>query len=240
MLDFSRANPLKQEIEIKGAVFDCVRRVARDRPRLPSASPSITNNHDFMWKAMEGVSKYETQMVYWLSEIRLLADPELDSKGSIMDGSSFDAFWRTLIYNRGPRFDYSSPNRQADDSLAISFGYWYLWKKFQMARRWKDGPPAWAFHDMLLRKLSEPFTEAEDRVQYARNFFVSHLGRIGWVPFRTRAGDQVCVMQGMRIPLILRPRGDRWEVIGACYVHGLMDGELWDLDGLRWVFMCFV
>jgi hypothetical protein len=189
---------------------------------------------------MEEVSKYETEMVHWLSEIRLLADPALDSKGSIMDGSSFDAFWRTLIYNRGPRFDYSSPNQRADDSLAISFGYWYLWKKFQMARPWKYDLLAWALHDRLLKKLAEPFEEAEDRVQYARDFFVSRLGRIGWVPFRTQVGDQVCALQGMRIPLILRARGGRWEVIGACYVHGLMDGELWDLGGLRWVFMNFV
>ncbi len=36
--------------------------------------------------ALEGVSKYETEMVYWLSEIRLLADRSLDTKGSIMDG----------------------------------------------------------------------------------------------------------------------------------------------------------
>jgi hypothetical protein len=37
-----------------------------------------------------------------------------------------------------------------------------------------------------------------------------------------------------------RPQGNRWEFIGACYVHGLMDGEVWDLDGLEWDFMSFV
>lgn len=189
---------------------------------------------------METVSQYETEMVYWLSEIRLLADPSLDPKQSIIDSSSFDTFWRTLVYNRGPRFDESFPNRPADESLAVSFGYWYLWKKLQMARRWKDDLFTWVLHSEILKKLAEPFEEAENRVQYARNFFVSQHRRIGWVPFRTRVGDQVCVLQGMRIPLILRSRGDRWEVIGPCYVHGLMDGELWDLSGLRWAFMNFV
>jgi hypothetical protein len=179
-------------------------------------------------------------MVYWLSEIRLLADPGLDSKASIMDGSSFDTFWRTLVYNRGPRFDHSSPNQRAADSLGISFGYWYLRKKHQMVGCQKESLLAWLFHQRLLKKLSGPFEEAEGRVRYARSFFVSRLGRIGWVPFRTQAGDHVCVMHGMRIPLILRAHGNQWEVIGACYVHGLMDGELWDLDGLRWKFMSFV
>lgn len=217
-----------------------MRIVARDRPCLSSSSPNTTNGHNNIQTSIEEVSRFETEMVYWLSEIRLLADPSLDSKGSIMDGSSFDAFWRTLVYNRGPHFDYSAPNRRADESLAVSFGYWYLCKRSAMARRWKDNPLIWASHGRILKKLAEPFEEAEDRVQYARSFFVSRDGRIGWVPFRTWAGDQVCVLQGMRIPLILRSRGDRWEVIGACYVHGLMDGELWDLSDLQWAFMSFI
>ncbi|KAF2108805.1 heterokaryon incompatibility protein-domain-containing protein [Lophiotrema nucula] len=227
------------EIEIEGAIFDCVRVVARNRPSLPLPSPSLKNCND-TWTAFEAVSKYETEMVYWLSDIRLLADPSLDCKGSIMDGPSFDAFWRTLLYNRGPRFDYSSPNQQVEGNLAVTFGYWYLWKKFQMQRRWQDGSLIWAVHDKMLAKLAEPFEEAEGRVRHARNFFVSQRGRIGWVPFRTSVGDQVCVLQGMRIPLILRPQGNRWEVIGACYVHELMDGQLWDLDCLQWKFMKFV
>jgi hypothetical protein len=193
-----------------------------------------------MWNALDGVSRYETEMVYWLSELRMLADPSLSATGSIMDGPSFDAFWRTLVYNRGPRFNYNSPNKRADDALAIAFGYWYLWKKLQMSRRWQDNLATWAIHDRLLKTLAQPFEEAEGRVRYARNFFVSRLGRIGWVPFRSRVGDRVCVFQGMRIPMILRPAKDRWEIIGACYIHGLMDGELWDLSDLCWTFMRFV
>jgi hypothetical protein len=157
-----------------------------------------------------------------------------------MDGQSFDIFWRTLVYNRGPRFDYNSPNQRADDALGVAFGYWYLWKKFAMARRWQDNFTTWAIHNRLLKTLAEPFEEAEGRVQHARSFFVSRLGRIGWVPFRTRTGDRVCVFKGMRIPMVLRPVNDRWEIIGACYVHTLMDGELWDLADLRWEFMRFV
>jgi hypothetical protein len=193
-----------------------------------------------MWTKLEAVAKYETEMVCWLCEIRLLADPSLDRRGSIMDGLSFEAFWRTLVYNRGPRFDYNSPNRQADDNLAVGFGYWYLWKKFAMTRGWQNDPLAWLSATRVLEKLASPFEEAEGRVRGSRSFFVSRLGRIGWVPFRTRAGDQICVFQGMRIPLVVRPHGYRWEIIGACYVHGLMDGEIWNLSGLQWDFMSFV
>jgi hypothetical protein len=193
-----------------------------------------------MCTVLEGVSRYEIEMVYWLSEIRMLADPTLSATGSIVDGPSFDAFWRTLVYNRGPRFDYDSPNQRADNALAIAFGYWYLEKKLQMSRRWEDDPITWAIHDRLLKTLAEPFEEAEGKFRHARRFFVSRLGRIGWAPFRTRVGDRVCVFQGMRIPIILRPAEDLWEIIGACYVHELMDGELWDLNDLCWTFMRFM
>jgi hypothetical protein len=193
-----------------------------------------------MCTALEGMCRYETEMVNWLSEIRMLADPTLNATGSIMDGPSFDAFWRTLLYNRGPRFDYNSPNQQADGALATAFGYWYLRKKLQMSRRWQDDLMSWAIYDRLLQTLAGPFEEAEGKVRHARRFFVSTLGRIGWAPFGTRVGDRVCVFQGMRIPMILRPAKDLWEIIGACYVHGLMDGELWDLSGLCWTFMRFM
>jgi hypothetical protein len=40
--------------------------------------------------------------------------------------------------------------------------------------------------------------------------------------------------------MVLRPQGDRWEVIGPSYVDGSMDGEVWDLDGLQRDFLSFV
>jgi hypothetical protein len=217
-----------------------VRIVARDRPRPPSSDISATNGRIDLLTALAKVAQYETAMVCWLSEIRLLADPTLSARGSIMDGSSFDAFWRTLVYNCEPRFNYNSPNQRPKAWLAISFGYWYLLKKLYMTKRWQDNPVNRALHFSILEMLAAPFEEAEGRVRDARNFFVSQQGRIGWVPFRTQAGDRVCVFHGMRIPVILRSQGDRWEFIGACYVHGLMDGEVWDLDGLQWDFISFV
>lgn len=109
-----------------------------------------------------------------------------------------------------------------------------------MRRLWNQNPSQAAIFSSILITLARPFEEAEARVRYSGRFFVSENGRFGWVPLRTEVGDLVCVFRGMRIPVIMRPQGDRWEVIGACYVHGCMDGEVWDLDGLQWGFMSFV
>lgn len=64
---------------------------------------------------------------------------------------------------------------------------------------------------------------------------------LGLVPGLAAPGDHVVLVQGLRTPLVLRPKGrrrvtneanedkmvDTWEFIGDCYVHGIMDGSIW-------------
>ena len=38
-------------------------------------------------------------------------------------------------------------------------------------------------------------------------------------------GDEIIVFYGGRRPLVLRPKGEQYEMIGPCYVHGIMFGE---------------
>ena len=57
----------------------------------------------------------------------------------------------------------------------------------------------------------------------------------------TRMGDRVCVVRGCVTPFVIRPVASKlegqmcWELVGECYVHGLMDGEAvgekWDHVG---------
>jgi hypothetical protein len=231
-----------------GAIFDRVRALGRERPALPRTDPGVARRHmqygvgiDYL-EALETVSRYETEMVHWLSSIRTLADSTLRIPSSIMSGQpeSFDAFWRALVYDREPEFNYESPNQKPADSLGISFGYWYLWKKLMMKRIWRTNLLRHVEYQDLLETLGKPFAIAEGRVADARRFFVTENGRFGWVPYRTEEGDSVCVFRGMRTPVIMRPQGNRWNFIGVCYVQGLMDGEIWDLHGLQWDFMSFL
>jgi hypothetical protein len=41
-------------------------------------------------------------------------------------------------------------------------------------------------------------------------------------------GDQVWVLENGRVPFVLRPVADgkNFELLGECYVHGVMDGQL--------------
>jgi hypothetical protein len=42
-------------------------------------------------------------------------------------------------------------------------------------------------------------------------------------------GDVVCVLFGGKMPLCLQPWGRHYLLVGECYVHGLMDGEVMEM-----------
>ncbi|KAL8387847.1 hypothetical protein RB595_009632 [Gaeumannomyces hyphopodioides] len=48
-------------------------------------------------------------------------------------------------------------------------------------------------------------------------------------PAALETGDVVCVLFGSKVPFCLRPIGERYLLVGECYVHGLMRGEVMDI-----------
>lgn len=58
-----------------------------------------------------------------------------------------------------------------------------------------------------------------------RRFFVTKSGRIGIGPANTKAGDIVAILQGGRLPFILRPVANQYKMLGSSYVYGIMKGE---------------
>ena len=65
-----------------------------------------------------------------------------------------------------------------------------------------------------------------------RTFFFTNNGRVGLAPGMVRSGDVVVLIAGLAVPLILRPAQRPcpgtylWYLIGDCYYHGIMYGEL--------------
>jgi hypothetical protein len=62
----------------------------------------------------------------------------------------------------------------------------------------------------------------------ARRLITTNKGHIGMGPYRVRKGDRIYVLLGCSVPLILRPRQGQpsYQVVGECYLHGFMDGEV--------------
>ncbi|KAL8992232.1 MAG: hypothetical protein Q9169_007262 [Polycauliona sp. 2 TL-2023] len=65
-----------------------------------------------------------------------------------------------------------------------------------------------------------------DQIPHAR-FFTTEEGHMGMGPISLEVGDSIWLVPGAQIFFAFRarPSTDRYEFIGDCYVHGLMDGE---------------
>jgi hypothetical protein len=59
-----------------------------------------------------------------------------------------------------------------------------------------------------------------------RRLIGTHQGRVGLTIPAAKAGDSIMVLLGCNVPMVLRPDGDYWQLVGECYLHGVMDGEV--------------
>jgi hypothetical protein len=76
--------------------------------------------------------------------------------------------------------------------------------------------------DILLDSCVEYLTR---HANYA--FFILNSGYMGVAFHIIQEDDRIFLLKGLHIPVVLRPRGDEWLFVAPCYVHGVMDGEMW-------------
>jgi hypothetical protein len=148
--------------------------------------------------------------------------------------SVFDAFWQTLVAGsdvsgreKAPQ-DYSEVFSLVLDS---STGKMPSLPGQVYSPRRKKG-----FFTLDSLRSRKPAKTLEDlRVSFTaalrnRRFAVSERGYFGLVPRGTVAGDRVCVLEGINVPFVLRkaPEENAFELVGECYVHGIMEGEAID------------
>lgn len=89
-----------------------------------------------------------------------------------------------------------------------------------------------AIHDL------EVGNEAQSR---SEGFYDSWLRRpsvlsmVGTGPLEMRTGDRVFLLDGVPVPMVLRPSAgeDTFRVLGAALVHGAMHGEQFDKSKLK-------
>ena len=59
-----------------------------------------------------------------------------------------------------------------------------------------------------------------------RRFFTTMGGHMGIGPPHMRPGDMICVFLGGSVPRVVRQEDHEHTLVGECYMHGIMDGEL--------------
>ncbi|KAK0130271.1 hypothetical protein ONS96_000794 [Cadophora gregata f. sp. sojae] len=144
------------------------------------------------------------------------------SKGSKWTLQGFtDQLWRTMIADRG-----------AEGNEAP------FWFKNAFHTCWPDGNYDLDTKVAINSKdASRSMIEFLDRVQsvtWNRKVFLTRsklkgMQRLGLAPPNTQEGDTVCILYGCSVPVILRKVADGesmyHELIGECFLYGMMDGE---------------
>lgn len=70
------------------------------------------------------------------------------------------------------------------------------------------------------------FVDAWFRAAFQRLFCSTKQGRIGLAPCTTQKGDLVAIIMGADVPFVLRSTDvGTYELVGDCYIHGVMNGE---------------
>ncbi|KAE9368268.1 HET-domain-containing protein [Stipitochalara longipes BDJ] len=83
---------------------------------------------------------------------------------------------------------------------------------------------------------TERYSELVWRTMSGRRIFLMDNGFMGIVPAAAKVGDTIAAFRGGRVPFVIRPHksGDAsWELIGDCYVHGIMRGEIFHGENIQ-------
>ncbi|KAH7350429.1 heterokaryon incompatibility protein-domain-containing protein [Pyrenochaeta sp. MPI-SDFR-AT-0127] len=102
----------------------------------------------------------------------------------------------------------------------------------QYCQRYDDITKQWnpSLSDMewLEEKNAEAslFMEAMARHAPGKDLFATFTSRIGIGPQGIQAGDKIILVNGARVVYAVRKQGDSYRMVGECYLHGVMNGEM--------------
>ncbi|KAI4266436.1 MAG: hypothetical protein L6R38_008741 [Xanthoria sp. 2 TBL-2021] len=87
--------------------------------------------------------------------------------------------------------------------------------------------------EQRLRLASEcfPYQQSLEQVLWGRLFGTTLGGYMGLLPLNSQRGDRIAVIAGSNVPFVIRKGADdedAFRLIGDCYVHGMMSGEMVD------------
>lgn len=63
------------------------------------------------------------------------------------------------------------------------------------------------------------------RITWGRVVIMGSDSKLGLAHEDVKEGDLICIIHGSKVPLILRPKGNVYRLLGQCYYEGVMRGE---------------
>jgi hypothetical protein len=145
-----------------------------------------------------------------LTVIQAWEEKALDAVGNSnpypTHAAGLEAFWRTIIA------DAIDGTRAACETVHM-FNVWSGRSEVP------DGP------GRIPEYFAEPYVNAIFEACNYRRFCVSSRKYMLLAPEETGIGDLICILLGGQTPFVLRECEGYFSLVGACYVHGIMDGE---------------
>jgi hypothetical protein len=220
----------EKKLEVDGWVIDEVNMTG---PVLESENHLV---HNEWTKWAESVIKVQKTLGSW--------EAIACSSSTYPSGeSNFDAYWQTLqggcVYG-----NY--------DAIRASFYIWYrhnipfrILQIMRLDQVWVlklglllQGLFFWIVCGILkfdgiarllqVDPVTTGFPQLATHMSY-RRMIKTDNGLFGLAGPLTVPGDTIVLCSGGKLPLVLRPNGEDWKLVGECYIHGIMDGSLWDM-----------
>jgi hypothetical protein len=84
-----------------------------------------------------------------------------------------------------------------------------------------------------LESSAQEFMSCLDVVR-GRSFCLTTRRYMGWIPQAAQPNDKIAIFGGGRVPFVIRPVGNgEYQLVGECYIHGVMEGEALSGDGFE-------
>ena len=151
--------------------------------------------------------------------------------------SIFTAFWHTLVAGKDSSGLRNAPTTAPDDYSPI-FAL-LIGTATERSPSFLDQPTfkrKLTLANLKVRQPSKVYRLMQIAFKNAiecRKFGVTSNGYMGLFPQTTRVGDQICVISGGYIPFVVRRQSENdFQLVGECYVHGIMNGEVMQMTEL--------
>jgi len=236
----SRCAPkLRQDgktLVLEGIVFDTLTEVGDMLPEVDTSecSRNFTTVGQF-------VHADDPSILQFMGNVGNLALSAIDFSRQIGSRTETLVSWRKLAFS-SDRYPTGEPMEQVFYSvLHQGAGHDDIQQRtLEFEAKWQRSPagdPPW-FRKMAIpavrefvegARLSQPnaLNTSMDGMLFYDRFSRSSKGYLAQCPPQSRRGDQIALLRGGTTPFVVRQHGSQWQLVGDCYVHGLMYGEQW-------------
>lgn len=147
----------------------------------------------------------------------------------------FDAFWQTLVAGKD-----DSGKMKAPSEFAAIFAL-LIDRATGSSPAMPDQPNPkrkLTVENLKVRRPGQTYRQMQIAFEAAvkgRRFGTTPKRYMGLFPRGTNPGDEICIFSGGHVPFVVRRQvtSGLYQLVGECYVHGIMKGEAMQMRGLE-------